>query len=377
MPAGADSNVDVFCLPYLPLRERVQVGDFELIPKAELQTTDCLDERAEELTCGLGEMYTLPRDHRTSAGAFIRPRDGLIGEKAGDLQRFWDLRRACLVTVLDPNPSPLLDDHERDLNAGHWMLTSENATIIGHGIHRDGYTGTSMGSRFPFNSLGVSVVEHPERPNERRGEVPPPADLRIPTFGARAFDAEYADATYESIRRGDDAGRRLGTAIDWLGAASLNTSALTNDVRVPALRAGLEALLDTDNYLKLGKRLARLVKDDSQPVQRTWTARDSSDQVTKTLGDVAWWCVRFSFLRNKLMHGSPVVRDDWLHNDLSHIDLGEWYLRLAIKHTVAADGHASVLDSILHRAILAAIVARHEVTANPPTDGDDRSESAE
>ena len=115
---GADSNVDVFCLPYLPLKERVQVGDFELIPKADLQTTDCQDARTEELACGLGEMYTLPRDRRTSAGAFIRPRDHLIGEQAGDLQRFWDLRRACLITVLDPNPSPL------------WTTTSATSTPV-------------------------------------------------------------------------------------------------------------------------------------------------------------------------------------------------------------------------------------------------------
>lgn len=281
--ASAENHVDVVYLPYLPLRERARVGDWELIARLDLQTSDCLDAGTEELARGLAEMYVLPKGHRTSAGAFARPGEGRIGEDARDGQAFTDLRRACLTAVLDPNPSPLLLEEERDLNAGHWMLTTENATVVGHGINRDGYTGTSMGSRFAFLSFGVSVLDQPERLNGPRGEVSPPSDLRIPTFGGRAFDSEYADAVWESVRRGDDAGRRLGRAIDWLGLASLNTSALTHDVRVPALRAGLEVLLTTGNYETLARRLARLVKDESPKVRRTWPAREAGTMTTKQL----------------------------------------------------------------------------------------------
>ena len=161
-------------------------------------------------------MYTLARDHRTPAGAFIRRRDGLIGEKAGDLQRFWDLRRACLVTVLDPNPSPLLDDHERDLNAGHWMLTSENATIIGHGIHRDGYTGTSMGSRFPFARWACPWWIIPSAPTSGAAR-----SRLLPTSGSRPSAPQRSmpsTPTRPTSRSGAaTAWARLGTAIDWLG----------------------------------------------------------------------------------------------------------------------------------------------------------------
>src|SRR5205085_11143932 len=80
--ADAKDHVDVVYLPYLPLKNRATVGDWELIPSADLRTADCLDERAEELARGLGEMYVLPRDHRTGAGAFARPRDGHVGDDA-------------------------------------------------------------------------------------------------------------------------------------------------------------------------------------------------------------------------------------------------------------------------------------------------------
>jgi hypothetical protein len=32
------------------------------------------------------------------------------------------------------------------------------------------------------------------------------------------------------------------------------------------------------------------------------------------------------------------------HDNVRHIDLGEWYLRQAIKHTVANDGHTDILE---------------------------------
>ncbi len=337
----------------------MSLGDWELIPKSDLRTEDCQDEQAEELARGLGEVYVLPRRARTAAGVFALPHRGKIGDQLQDMQLFGDLRRACVATVLDPNPDPLLPEDQRDLNAGHWMLSTENATVVGHGIDRNGYTGTSMGSRYPSLSLGVSVLDQPERLNGRRGEVLPPADLRIPTFRAHPFDVEYANAVWESIRRGDDAARRLGTAIDWLALATLNTSTLTNDVRVPALRAGLEVLLETDDFLALADRLATLVNDESPPVKRTWTTLRGAPKAEE-LGDVAWWGVRFSFLRNKLMHGSSVERDDWLHDDILHVDLGDWYLRQAIKHTVANDGHARVLGDLLWRRAWATYEASQE-----------------
>ena len=136
--------VDVILMPYLPLGERATVGDWELIPRTALQPDDCLDERTEELARGLAEVYVLPKHARTPVGAFVRPRAGLIGNESQDVQRFNDLRRACVAAVLDPNPDPTLPEDQRDWNAGHWMLSTENATVVGHGINRDGFTGTSI-----------------------------------------------------------------------------------------------------------------------------------------------------------------------------------------------------------------------------------------
>src|SRR6185312_5824006 len=52
--------IDVVYLPYLPLRNRAVVGQWELIPRGALADDDCLDQRAAELARGLAAMYVLP-----------------------------------------------------------------------------------------------------------------------------------------------------------------------------------------------------------------------------------------------------------------------------------------------------------------------------
>ena len=347
--------VDVVYLPYLPLHERMVIGEWELIPRRTLVDDDCLDERSVELAQGLADLYVLPEPAGTAAGAFARPREGRIGDEARDLQRVHDLNRACVVAVLDVNPSPLPPKEERDPNAGHWMLTSDNALVVAHGIDREhGYTGTITGSRVRRMSLGMSVVEDPSNPHIPRAKIPPPGDLRIPTFRPPPLDAEYANATWESIRRGDDAARRLGRAIDWLHLAWLNATSITDELRVPALRAGFEVLLDSDDYLELARRQSGLLADDSAPVTRSWRTL-AGNPVSAELTDIAWWFVQFSFLRNALMHGRSPQESEWRHEGRWQTDLGEWYLRQAIKRTVANDGHPDILDDLVwrdaHRAL--------------------------
>ena len=355
-----------------PLRERITVGAWELIPRAALAERDCLDARTIELAQGLGAVYVLPEHAGTAAGAFARPREWRVGDEIPDLpdlRGVRDLQRACTVAVLDVNPSPLLPDTERDLNAGHWMLTSDNALVVAHGIDRRiGYTGTIVGSRLPVFSFGVSVLDDPEN-GIRRATILPPGGLRIPAFRPPRLDVEYADATWHAIRRGDDGARRLQRAIDWLNLAWLNATGLTDELRVPALRAGFEVLLDSEDAEELARRLGRLL-DDTTPIRhRQWTSTITGDTRSANMREVAWWFMEFSFLRNDLMHGRAPGEEKWIRDDRSQIDLGEWYLRQAIKHTVANDGHPDIFDDLLWRDAHRA--ARDLLRAERPKDDEE------
>jgi hypothetical protein len=79
--------------------------------------------------------------------------------------------------------------------------------------------------------------------------------------------------------------------------------------------------------------------------------------------ELAWWFMEFSFLRNDLMHGRTPGEEKWMRDDRSQIDLGEWYLRQAIKHTVAKGGHPDILEDLLwrdaHRAARDFLRAQH------------------
>jgi hypothetical protein len=135
-------TIYVVCLPYLPLVERMTVGDWEAIPQSGLREDDCRDARTMQLALGLADLYGLPEQAPSPVGAFGRPRRGHVDDDPEDRQRLHDLQRAVVVAVLDANESPLLPDHERDPNFGHYAMTSDNATGVAHGIKREGgYTG--------------------------------------------------------------------------------------------------------------------------------------------------------------------------------------------------------------------------------------------
>ena len=119
-------------------------------------------------------------------------------------------------------------------------------------------------------------------------------------------------------------------------------------LRIPALRAGFEVLLDADMTKNLATRLSRLLGDESVPVERSWRERPDADVSTAEMTDVAWWFKQFSLLRNDLMHGRVPGEDRWFDDHGTwQTDLGEWYLRQAIKHAIADNGHPELLTDLI------------------------------
>jgi hypothetical protein len=362
-------TIFVVYMPYLPLAERVTVGGWELIPRGELVEADVTDGRVLELAHGLANLYELPPGAGSGFGAFGRLREGRVGDDPLDRAHMVELQRALVVAVVDVNESPLLAEEERDPNAGHRALTSDNATVFTSGIDREsGSTATLSGGRVQVLAGGIQVVRDPDDPLPQL-TIPPPSDLRVPSWRT-PIDVEYADATAQSIATGTDDARRLARAIDWLDLAWRNTTSMTNDIRVPALRAGFEVLLDTDDAdppekmdaVRIGVALSDLLTPEDPTSTRTWPKLKGDGYTSRELTDLAWWFVQFSFLRNSLMHGCSPATEEWLHDGVSHVDLAEWWLRQAIKERVAQDGHPDIrMDSFgreIERAYRAAFAKR-------------------
>jgi hypothetical protein len=320
-------------------------------------------------------MYVVPERSRFGVGAFARPINGVVGDAPSEPQLIGDLQRSIATAVLDQNQSPLIPAEDRDPNFGHYGMTSDNATVVTHGIdHEHGYTASVTGARLRMQNLGIAVLPNPAYPDLPPAVIARPPEVMIPQREPR-LDYLYAHATAESLGRGDDAARRLRRAIDWLYLAGLNNTVLTSDMRIPALDAGFEVLLDQHAFLEIAASLATLLEDETQAVERNWTTLSGRPD-SRQLSDIAWWYLRFSFLRNDLMHGRSPDPDAWQHSDAAQIDLGEWYLAQAIKHTVGNDGHQGVLDTLHHsRLSLAALEywreqkAKLSTTAEPELPG--------
>lgn len=369
-PAG--ESIYVVYAPYLPLAQRATVGDWELIPRADLEDDDAEDPDVATLARGFADLHELPRGVRVRVGAFARLGGGHVGDDPYEVGLITGLRRALVVAVLDGNESPLLSEDERDLNAGHSAMTSDNAIVVANGITRaGGWTGTITGGRVRRLDLGLLVLPDDRLPSPPK--IAPPGDLRVP-FMAPRLDLEYAHAAWESIWRETDDARRLGRGIDWLDLTWRNASGLTDDLRVPAVRAGFEVPLDANETKVLRQRLSDLLDPPDAPtLTRHWRNPKTGKIGSAEMTDLGWWFTRFSFLRNDLMHGRIPTDEAWLFDGKHHVDLGEWWLRQAIKETVARDGHEDIREDPIWREALrsaAKFFREHADTDAVETDDD-------
>jgi hypothetical protein len=316
------------------------------------------------LARGLADLYERPTRTGDGVGAFARLDARGVGDDPGDAGLITDLHRSLVVAVLDGNESPLLPEEEQDPNAGHRAMTSDNAIVAANGVKRDGgWTVAISGGRVQRLEGGLSALADDRRPT--RAKIAAPSDLRIPVM-PKPLDDEYAHSAWDSIRRGTDAARRLGRAIDWLDLAWRNASGITDELRIPALRAGYEVLLDSGDTPELRDRLSKLLDGDDAPAQlRTWTTLRGT-QRNEQMTDLAWWFMQFSFLRNELMHGSAPAAEAWVFDGAYQVDLSEWWLRQAVKETIASDGHEDIRDDPIWREAFRSLRKRSDSgTAGP------------
>ena len=172
-----------------------------------------------------------------------------------------------------------------------------------------------------------------------RIRIEPPSELPTPIMAAD-LDSEYASAALSVMNVGDEkTGRRVTRAAEWLDIAWQNTSSITHDARILALRSGFEVLLsisDTgDSTRQLGTGLSQLLDEPQAPrQQRMWSERGQSRSATLT--DLEWWFQSFTLLRNAIAHGHIVTREGLRFDGGGlHVFIGESTLRRSIKRTIA------------------------------------------
>jgi hypothetical protein len=302
---------DLALAPYLPLRQRVRVGRWELEPFRTLDETPALPDDLRRPVKRLVEAYTLPHSDADRLGAVLYPAGGSIGSEfeRGTLE---PLRRALLAGAIAMNPFMTAD--EDDPNAGHAVATAENAIVWGHPL--------GDGDSYVIDTGILARVRayHSAEPSEPLPPIAPPVELPSNLFGS--FDQEVADATYRVITSDGIASRRLRRALDWYLIAYSNAEAVTSDVRIGAARSAVEVLTGAgDQSKKIVRALGRLLGDETTPTEtRTspiWTKHGV--EVPVQLTQVEWWMARLCELRNAIVHGHKVSDDLWTHAGHGHI----------------------------------------------------------
>jgi len=255
-----------------------------------------------------------------------------------------------------------MPEEEHTGNEGHQMVTSGNTLVYGHPLNNENWVADQYGVMATRLVGGMRL-------GEADTHFEPPGELIIPALD-KPFDDVYASAIYVEIAKGGATARRIAHALDWLGIAWRNTSAIEVGTRIVALRAGFEVLFGVGNSTRAVRQSLGTLLDPRgvERPERTWDEHGKT-RGPEAMSDLEWWFQHFSMLRNAIMHGDEVSAAAWRHGDHDHVWIAEDCLRRSIKETLIRAGHpADLRDDPATRA-LAPQIAERLSESDPPLAG--------
>lgn len=352
---------DVWLFPYLSLDRCQWVGRWRLIPRHRLRGRDVTARWVLPMARGLIGLYEPPRADpliTRRLGCFVVGRARRLGEghESADML---SLHRAVTAGVLDRNSTTDADGME-----GHAASTSDNAALHGHHVTSEGHVSAEYGAMVRTLVGGYTI-------GEGEAKILPPEELHLPLFGS-AFDSEYATAVYRLLESGDGLAVRLGRAVDWLDLAWRNTPSVKPDVRIVAIRAGFEVLLDAGSgAVDSADALSELLDRPETPrFEGSWKSLTGRSETTRAFTNLGWWFLSFAFLRNAVTHAEPIPLPRYRFGGTHHIMLAERALRRAIKEVVARQGFERVRLGPFERAIERGFAAARQQTRRERREGD-------
>ncbi|MDQ5819903.1 MAG: hypothetical protein M3540_00485 [Actinomycetota bacterium] len=251
----------IWLFPYLPLRRRVTIGRWLLIPRADLRDDDAVSAEVAQQARDVARLYRLPGDGG-GFGAFVSTAEQRVGEEFEEAA-LGRLYQTVVVAMLDENPSradPEVEEH----NAGHRICTTENLQLFGHGVDADGYTAYSTG-------VMVTTLVGGPRVGESEDVIEPPNEMKLPLMRPQ-MDEVYAAALYDVLADLDEDGPDLPGAIRWLEVSWISARAVRVEARVLALRAGFDLLFGGATTSTIRERLSELLDEENAPrTRRQWT----------------------------------------------------------------------------------------------------------
>jgi hypothetical protein len=316
-----DQRPHVIFLPYLPLREPVDIGPWVLSP-IDAFGGPWLSARFEDLCHQFIAAFrgqggeTLPRP------TIVTDRtDGCCGTSPTD-DELVALRRAIEFAALDQNPARNEHNKTGSLAAMTAITTDNTALHVWPVDLADGFVAVETG-------LVVRTVAGGYQIDDKLA-ITPPQELRMP-LGDMTLDSEIAGVLYEVIAGesdhvGADDAARIERTLGWLAKAWQNTPSITWEDRIVFLKTGFEALTSNGSTpgaaTKLRSLFEQVIVGDlvdavdhllwspNEPAR--WQRTDRNGTVLQGT-DLEHWFWRMGNARNEVIHGgaaSTLVYDE-------------------------------------------------------------------
>jgi hypothetical protein len=288
-------------LPFLQMQERVTIGPWQLSPSKGMRGVWPSPEVSRVAR-------RFMRKHRTALGkplpsmTFVT-RDGTAAlSRPPTAEEFTALQAAVTLGVLSANPT-----WSSDTELDSWRVsTSDNALLRATWITPDAeWFATERGSI-------VTTLSGGHRFNRRGDYIAAPLELHQPF--SSSLDADVARSTYELLLGGDtEISAGLLTSITWLAQAWANSPSVGWNVRVVAIRSGIEVLAGAQGAWSQARALRRRFEKltdlyPSASFDTIWSPTEEEcltveiGSHTKQATPLEHWYVHLSRHRNATVH---------------------------------------------------------------------------
>lgn len=356
----------VVFLPYLPLREPTEVGDWSLHP-IDLFEGAWESARFEDLSRRFIAAFrgtdNKPIPHPTLAARRDSGCDGALPAPA-ELDA---LRRAVEFASLDQNPI-WSDEISFGSMQALQVLTTDNAEVHvwpidladGRVVQESGFVVSTLAGGF---RIGDDLA------------ITPPAELRLP-FGKVTLDSEIASAVYRTVAgqlKGvsvNDAAR-IARAVRWLAKAWRNTPSISWEDRIIFLKTAFEALTGAGKTHEAAAALRRLFEEtivgdfrEDAAHHLLWSPSEAPTRPFTERSGKSWdctdlehWFRAFGEVRNGVIHGDGFATQDFSYqqHDSAYngpmFHTGERLLREATKVELTRLGHERLFLEATTRAV--------------------------
>jgi Apea-like HEPN len=324
-------SLTVAFLPWLEVREEIAIGPFKFWPFRKCASDKIKDQNIEKHLEQVFATYVQPRPAPDQKGQTVPVHE--ITVVTGDA---YDLSTSLATELLNQARNALAFACIDACGEWNWC-TSDNFELIQlrffPGTSDIGYQGGEIAR---IRSFGWQL-----------GEVLFQIPIYVNNHYMAKCDADLMAALSLAVSNANETETQtVLRALDYFVQACKNSGDVTREMRIVLMALGFEIILDLCDHTPrqdFRPKIHRFCGDSSEPTRPYEIVDDRDGHIiaTEQLTHKQIWAEEFYKLRNRIVHGRQLSKDDFVFRGQSHFKIATLFFRICVRKRLEEIAHSN------------------------------------